>query len=83
MNNIKFKKGIENLPLRQINTDCPILVLVVDLVKDEVVEEYRMNYANIEDRKHLGRLTFWAVTHKHSIETMAFADVDQPYVENK
>ena len=80
---MKYKKGIENLPLREINKKCPILVIIVDLKTDEVVEEFRLDYASYEDRKHMGRLTFWAVSHHHSIETMSMVDADQPYVEEK
>lgn len=79
----KYKKGVENLPLREINKSCPIYVLIVDLVKDEVVQEYKMDYANYEDRKHLGRLTFWAVQNHHSVETMHLSDIDQPTQEFK
>ena len=82
MNNLKYKKGIENLPLRQINTSCPILVLVVNLETEEVVQEFKMDYASIEDRKHLGRITFWCVQNKHSVETMALKDVDIPYINS-
>ena len=75
----KYKKGLENIPLRNINTKCPILVMVIDLLdNDRIVAEYRLDYANYEDRKHMGRLTFWAVTNHHSIETMAIADAEAP-----
>jgi len=71
----EYKKGVENLPLRQINTSMPIMVYVIDLKnEDEIVQQVQLDYANFDDRKHLGRLTFWAVTHEHSIETMSLKD---------
>lgn len=80
---MSYKKGLENLPLRNINTRCPIYVTIIDLSNDEIVQEFRMDYANHEDRKHLGRLTFWAVQNHHSVETMALADAEAPTTENK
>ena len=72
---VEYKKGVENLPLRQINTSMPIMVYVIDLKnEDEIVQQVQLDYANFDDRKHLGRLTFWAVTHGHSIETMSMKD---------
>lgn len=72
-----FKRGAENLPLRNINTKCPILVMVIDLRNDdEVVAEYRLDYANFEDRKHLGRITYYAVSNHLSVETMALEDAE-------
>lgn len=76
----KFRKGVENLPLKEINKSMPIMVFVRDLRKpadeDDVVGEYKLDYANYEDRKHLGRITFWAVTNHHLVETLAVVDAE-------
>ena len=72
----KYRAGVENLPLRQINTHCPIIVIVTDLSTDEIVSTIELDYAKFDDRKHLGRLSFWAISNKHSVETMAKSDVD-------
>lgn len=74
----EYKDGAENVPLRQINRNMPILVLVYNTKTDDLVKEFKMNYADIDDRKHLGRITFWAVTNHCSVETMAISDVDHP-----
>lgn len=69
---VEYRKGAENVPLREINKQMPIMVFVINLQKDdEVVEQKLLNYGDVEDRKYLGRLTFWAVTNNHSIETMS------------
>lgn len=73
----KYRKGAENVPLKTINKDMPVLVIVYDLRnKDEVVEEKRINYGDAEDRKWLGRITFWAVTNHCSVETIAIVDAE-------
>ena len=76
-----YRKGVENVPLKEINTKCPIYVMIIDLKTDEVVQEHKMDYADINDRIWLGRLTFWAVQNHHSIETMSLADAEAPHVE--
>lgn len=71
----EYKKGVENLPLRQVNTSMPIMVYVINLKNDdEIVQELQLDYASFEDRKHLGRITFWAVSNGHSVETMSLKD---------
>ena len=73
----EYRKGIENVPLLAPNTDCPIMVFVIDLKNnDEVVEQKELNLANHEHRKYLGKLTFWAVNNSHSIETMSVKDAN-------
>lgn len=73
----EYRKGIENIPLRSPNTDCPIMVFVLDLKnEDNVVEQKQLNLADPNDRKYLGKLTFWAVTNGHSIETMSVKDAN-------
>lgn len=73
----EYRKGIENIPLVTPNTDCPIIVFVIDLKNnDEVVEQKELNLANHEHRKYLGKLTFWAVNNNHSIETMSVKDAN-------
>ena len=74
-----YRKGAENIPLREINKNLPILVMVYDLATDKLIEEKRMDYGNAEDRKHLGRITFWALTNHCSVETIAMIDADKEY----
>lgn len=71
-----YRKGAENVPLKDINKDMPILVLVYNLQTDALVEEKRINYGNAEERRWLGRISFWAFTNHCSVETYALADID-------
>lgn len=74
-----YRKGAENIPLREINKQMPILVVVYDLRNDDaVVIEKQINYGDVEDRKWLGRITFHAVTNHYSVETMAMIDAEPP-----
>lgn len=81
---VEYRKGAENVPLREINRDMPILVIVYDLNNnDNVVQELRMNYGNVDDRKHLGRITFWAITNHCAVETISIVDAEPPMGVNK
>ena len=74
---IEYRKGAENVPLREINKNLPILVIVYDLKNnDKVVEEKRLNYGDAEDRKWLGRISFWAYQNHCSVETIAIVDAE-------
>ena len=75
---INYKRGIENIPLKTINKDLKALVLVYDLKNnDELIEEKEINYGDFEDRKWLGRITFFALTNHCSVETIALADAKE------
>ena len=78
----KYRAGVENLPLRQINTHCPIIIIITDLTTNEVVSTIELDYAKFEDRKHMGRMCFWCVSNKHSMETIAKSDVDLAPIED-
>lgn len=72
-----YRKGAENVPLREINKNMPILVIIYNLLdNDRIVEEKRINYGDVEDRKWLGRMSFWAYQNHCSVETIAIADAE-------
>jgi hypothetical protein len=75
-----YKRGVENVPLKNGVNECPIYVIVRNLKaaenEDDVVQEFYMNLSNPDDRKHLGRVTYWAVTNGHSVETMNKNDAE-------
>lgn len=77
MSNQKYKKGIENVPLREVNKECPIIAIVVDLETGDTVQTLELDYAKIDDRKHLGRISFWAIQNGHSVETMSRRDAEK------
>jgi hypothetical protein len=77
---VEYRRGIENIPLKEVNKNLPILVIIYDLRNgDNVVTETRLNYGDYEDRKYLGRLSFWALTNHCSIETIAITDAEVEY----
>ena len=71
-----YREGAENVPIKDINKHMPILVLIYNLKNDDLVEEKRIDYGKADDRRWLGRMTFWAITNHCSVETMALSDVD-------
>jgi hypothetical protein len=72
-----YRKGAENVPLRDINKNLPILVLIYNLHNnDELITELRLNYGSQDDRKHLGRITYWALTNHCTVETIALSDAN-------
>jgi hypothetical protein len=78
----KYYKGIENTPLKEVNVYCPITVFVIDLLNDsDVVHQEDLDLASVVDRRRLGRLTFWAVSNNHSIETMSIKDARAEFVK--
>lgn len=77
----EYRNGVENVPLREINKTLPIMVMIYDLKTDNLVKEEKLDYGNFEDRKHLGRLTFWALSNHCTVETIAMIDADQPEVK--
>lgn len=79
---VRYSQGAENVPLPNINKNLPILVLIYNLKNnDELVTELRLNYGNQDDRKHLGRITYWALTNHCTVETIAMSDAE-PKEEN-
>jgi hypothetical protein len=79
---VEYRKGAENVPLREINKNMPALVIVYDLRHDDKpLEEKRINYGDVEDRKWLGRITFWALTNHCSVETIAIVDAEAETVK--
>lgn len=70
-----YRKGLENIPLQKINISMPAMVIVYDLNNDDnIVVEKQIDFANFEDRKYLGRISFWAMQNHHSVETIALVD---------
>lgn len=75
MNN--YRSGQENVPLRHINKNLPVLVIVYDLRnQDAPLVEKKINYGDYEDRQWLGRISYWAYTNHCSVETLALSDAE-------
>ncbi len=62
--------GPESITPRNYVKYFPMTVSVYD-VDDNVVREETIDYGNFEHRKWLGRITFWACSNGHVVETRA------------
>lgn len=81
---VEYRRGMENIPLRSVNNSCPALVIVYDLRNgDAPIVEHKIDYSNPEDRKWLGRITFFAMTNHCSVETMAIVDAEAEQIKAK
>lgn len=68
------RRGPWDSPLKEFNKEKPIIVIMHDLQHETIEREWKLDYGNYEDRKFLGKLTFFAVTTGRSIETMSIDD---------
>lgn len=86
---MKYTKGAEDARQpKDFDTPRPVKIFLRDLKvpadQDDVVAEFDLDYSNFFDRKKIGRVTFWAITNNHLVETIALSDADQePVKENK
>lgn len=72
-----YRPGAENVPLKNVIKNLPILVIVYDLRnQDAPLVEKQINYGDMEDRKWLGRISAWAYDNHCSVETMAMIDAE-------
>jgi hypothetical protein len=71
---VDYREGAEFAPVKH---SLPILVIVYSLREnDKVVIEKTINYSDADDRKWLGKISFWAYSNKCSVETMAMIDAE-------
>lgn len=71
---VEYREGMEHSPPTH---NLPVLVLVYSLREDDkVVIEKTINYSSFEDRKWLGKISFWAYSNNCSVETMAVTDAE-------
>lgn len=62
------RNGPEFAPLRHFNKECKILVLVKSKNGD-IIRQENMDYGKPDDRIWLGKLSYWAWTNGHVVET--------------
>lgn len=67
--------GPEDLPLRggYIKT-FPMMILIRDLKVDKIIRKEQIDYGKIEDRRWLGRISYYCCTNNLSVETMSLND---------
>lgn len=68
------RRGEWDAPLPKFVKDKSITVLIHDLQKETIENEFQLNYGSFEDRKFLGRLTYWAISTGRSVETLSVDD---------
>jgi hypothetical protein len=49
----------------------PIVAIIHNLDTDSIEREFQLDLGNKEDKKFLGRISFWAVTNNKSVETLS------------
>lgn len=76
-------KGPEDVPIKRIVKELPIVAMIYNLETGETVREEHLNYGDVEERKWLGKLSYWAYTNGMSIETMTKADYDKHEMKDK
>lgn len=64
----------ENVPLKDYIKSFKMMVVVYNLETELVEREIEVDYGDADDRKWLGRVSFWACTNKRSVETMSLED---------
>lgn len=68
------KSGPWDVPLKDYVKVFELMVIITNIATDIVEKEIKINYGNFEDRKWLGRITYWAATNKRIVETMSLED---------
>lgn len=56
-------------PLREYVKTYPIILEIYD--GDTLIKSEKLDYGNFEDKKYLGRLSYWAWEKNYTVETRA------------
>lgn len=65
------RRGPWDSPIPKFVRSKPMKVLIHDLQKETIENEFVLDYGSYEDRKFLGRLTYFALTTGRSVESMS------------
>lgn len=68
------RRGPWDVPLRSYIKELKIVVLIHNLETEEIEKEFYLDYGSMDDRKFMGRLSFWCVTNGRSLETLSTDD---------
>jgi len=69
--------GAENIPLSSFNKSFTVVVFIYNLKNnDEVIDMRQIDYGSLEDRRWLGKVSFWAWSKGYSVETMRLSDAE-------
>lgn len=61
-------------PLNEYISFKKVAVLIHDIVADEIKYEFIIDYGNAEHRKWLGKLTWYAISNRMSVETLSIEE---------
>jgi len=71
------ENGPENVPLQNFHKTFKIVVFIYNLKNnDEVIDMRQIDYGALEDRRWLGKVSFWAWSKGYSVETMRLSDAE-------
>lgn len=65
------RRGPWDLPLPKYVDKKEIVVLIHDLQKETIEQEFKLDYGSYDDRKFLGKLTYYAINNGRSVETLS------------
>ncbi len=69
--------GPENIPLINFNKTFKVAVFIIDLKNhDEIIDMREIDYGNPDDRRWLGKVSFWSWSKGYSVETMSLKDAE-------
>lgn len=68
------KSGPWDVPLRTYVKEFKLILIVYNMSTETIEKEMEIDYGSAEDRRFLGKLTFWAATNGRSVETMSKDD---------
>ena len=69
--------GPENVPLMSFNKTFKVVVFIYDLRNgDNIIDMREIDYGLLDDRRWLGKVSFWAWSKGYSVETMSLNDAE-------
>lgn len=73
-NNDRPKVGPESIPLKQWVKSFNAVILIYNVSDDNIVRKEVIDYGDSEQRKWLGKVTFWAWQNGMYVKTLAESD---------
>jgi hypothetical protein len=69
--------GPWDIRLKEFVKEQPVVMLVHNIDRETIEHEFKIDLGNPEDKKFLGRVSFWCVKNGRSVETMSIEDWDK------
>lgn len=74
--------GPWDIPLKEYVKVHSLMILITELKTDKVIGTYKVNYSEPEERRWIGRVSYWATTNGYSVETLSEEDYNK-YVKDQ